>query len=167
MELAAAGLFRARWTDEIHDEWMRNVLKDRTDLKAEQLERTRGLMNGAVSDCLVTNYEPLIAGLTLPDQNDRHVLAAAIRSGSDGIVTFNLRDFPKQYLASFGIEALHPDEFIYHQFGLNNANVLIAAQRCRERLKNPPKSAEEYLDILERQGLPQSVGELRKYSAVI
>ena len=68
---------------------------------------------------------------------------------------------------AFGIEALHPDEFIYHQFGLNNANVLIAAQRCRERLKNPPKSAEEYLDILERQGLPQSVGELRKYSAVI
>ena len=167
IELAAAGLFHARWTEEIHEEWTRNVLKDRTDLRAEQLERTRELMNRAVPDCLVANYGPLIEGLELPDPNDRHVLAAAIRSGSEAIVTFNLRDFPEPYLALFGIEALHPDKFIYHQFGSNAANVLIAAHRCRERLKNPPKSANEYLDILEKQGLPQSAGELRKYSTVI
>jgi len=167
MELAAGGLFRARWSDEIHGEWMRSVLADRPDLVAAQLERTRDLMNGAVPDALVTKYEPLIAGLQLPDPNDRHVLAAAIRSASDGIVTFNLKDFPKDYLASFGIEVLHPDAFICHQFGLNNASVLIAAQRCRARLKRPPKSAEEYLDALERQGVPQLVSELRKYGAVI
>ena len=80
MHLAMTGLFRARWTDQIHDEWIRNVLANRPDLKAEQLKRTRELMDAHALDCLVTGYEKLIAGLTLPDPDDRHVLAAAIRA---------------------------------------------------------------------------------------
>jgi hypothetical protein len=83
MWLALTDLFNAKWTDEIHDEWIRNVLADRPDLKPEQLERTRQLMNTRVRDCLVTGYENLIERLTLPDQDDRHVLAAAILAGAD------------------------------------------------------------------------------------
>src|SRR5215813_13223617 len=104
MWLALTGLFNARWTDQIHDEWIRNVLADRPDLKAEQLERTRLLMNTKVRDCLVTGYDDLIERLTLPDPDDRHVLAAAIRAGADVIVTINLRDFPEPTLAQFSIE---------------------------------------------------------------
>lgn len=167
MELAANGLFRVKRTEQIHDEWVRNVLKNRDNLTREQLERTRRLMNLAIPDCLVEGYEDLVAGLALPDRNDRHVLAAAIASASDGIVTFNLKDFPRPYLAKFSIELLHPDEFIHHQFGLDNAAVLVAVQRCRGRLRNPPKTADQYLDTLEVQGLPQTVAELRPYSAVI
>ncbi|MDB5542422.1 MAG: uncharacterized protein JWQ89_4149 [Devosia sp.] len=124
-------------------------------------------MNRAVPDSLVEGYEDLISGLQLPDPDDRHVLAAAIAGGCDAIISFNLRDFPKDTLARFGIEATHPDEFLFHQFGLNNAKVLAAALACRGRLKSPPSSATEYLDILERQGLPIFVAELREYASVI
>jgi len=169
MELAAAGLFRAKWTDEIHDEWIRNLLKNRPELAAAQLARTRQLMNVAVPDCLVDRaaYEPLVQSLVLPDPNDRHVLAAAIAAGADAIVTFNLSDFPQSTLEQYEIELLHPDDLIFHQFGLNNPAVLVAAQRCRARLKNPPKTAEEYLDTLEKQSLPKTVAELRDYAGVI
>ena len=78
MHLATRALFSAKWTDAIHDEWISSVLKDRSDLTKEQLERTRRLMNGHVRDCLVTGYESLIPSLALPDPEDRHVLAAAI-----------------------------------------------------------------------------------------
>jgi hypothetical protein len=78
MHLALADLFRAKWTDEIHDERTRSVLENRPDPTREQLERTRELMNGHVRDCLVIGYEVLIPELTLPDPDDRHVLAAAI-----------------------------------------------------------------------------------------
>lgn len=54
MELALTDLFKARWTDEIHDEWIRNVLKNRSDLTIEKLTRTKNRMNTAVRDCLVT-----------------------------------------------------------------------------------------------------------------
>src|SRR5436305_1222930 len=108
MCLALTDLFRARWTDDIHDEWIRNVLEARPDLKREQLERTRELMNANVRDCLVEGYQGLIPALTLPDPDDRHVLAAAIRANASVIVTFNLRDFPPDLLAPYGVETQHP-----------------------------------------------------------
>lgn len=79
MHLALTDLFRAKWTDEIHNEWIRSVLKNRPDLTEERLQRTRTLMDSHVRDCLVCGYESLISSLALPDENDRHVLAAAIR----------------------------------------------------------------------------------------
>jgi PIN domain len=167
MELAAAGLFRAKWTDKIHEEWITALLRDRPDLKPEKLQRTKKLMNEAVLDCLVEGYEQLIPSLTLPDKSDRQVLAAAIHSHCDGIITFNLRHFPTQIVAPYDIEVQHPDEFLHHQFGLDTPAVVIAAQRIRSRLKNPPVSAEDYLRSLESQGLVKTVGRLTDYAAVI
>lgn len=114
LQLALPHIFRARWSDSIHDEWIRNVLKDRPDLTPAQLDRTRGLMDAAVPDALVRGYEKLVTTLELPDQDDRHVLAAAICGRCDVIVTFNLKDFPKSALAEHDIDAQHPDEFIGH-----------------------------------------------------
>lgn len=167
LELATAQLFRAKWTDQIHEEWTRNVLKNRPDLSAEQLNRTKDLMNQAVMDCLVEGYEDLIPAINLPDKDDRHVLAAAIRSGADAIITFNLKDFPQKILDRYEIEVLHPDEFLHYQIGLDQAAVVVAAQRCRARLKNPPRTAEEYLATLAAQSLPKTVGELTPFCAVI
>ncbi len=87
MQLAMTGLFRARWSAMIHDEWTRSVLRVRPDLTTEQLDRTRQLMDSHVLDAVVTGFEPLIDALELPDPDDRHVLAAAIRCGADAIVT--------------------------------------------------------------------------------
>lgn len=112
LRLGAAGLVQPKWTDQILDECFRNIAASRPELSGESLKRTRKLMNAAVRDCLVTDFEQLIDGLRLPDHDDRHVLAAAIRSGAQSIITFNLRDFPKDNLEPVGIEAQSPDEFL-------------------------------------------------------
>jgi len=161
MRLALTDLFRARWSEDIHDEWMRSVLEARPDLTREQLERTRDLMNQHVRDCIVEGYESLTPSLELPDPNDRHVLAAAIHANASVIVTFNLKDFPPEYVAQYGIEAQHPDEFITHLIDLNQARVCAAAEEQRSSLRHPPKTIEEYLDTLLRQGLPQTTALLR------
>jgi predicted nucleic acid-binding protein len=114
LELAISELFAAKWTETIHDEWIRGLLRSRPELK-EKLHNTRRLMNEAVPDALVENFEPLIDGLKLPDANDRHVLAAAIKCNAQIIVTSNLKDFPPESLEPYGIEAMHPDEFIEHR----------------------------------------------------
>ena len=93
MHLALIGVFRAKWSAEVHEEWIRNLLINRADLTRTKLERTRQLMDKAAPDALVRGYEHLIPGLALPDPNDRHVLAAAIRAGASVIVTCNLADF--------------------------------------------------------------------------
>jgi len=167
MHLALTDLFRAKWNAAIHDEWIRSVLANRPDLVREQLERTRQLMDTHVRDCLVTDYEDLIPAIALPDPDDRHVLAAAIRSGADVIVTFNLEDFPPEALKKWGIEAQHPDDFIRHLLDLAPHIVCAAARRQRESLKNPPMSVDDFLGALERQGLAQTVAELRRFADLI
>jgi predicted nucleic acid-binding protein len=167
MHLAMTGLFRAKWSAEVHEEWIRNLLINQPDLTRVQLERTRDLMNKHALDALVTGYEDLIPGLQLPDPADRHVLAAAIRGRADVIVTMNLKDFPEAVLESFRIEAQHPDEFILHLLGLSPGTVLSAARAHRASLKNPPKAESEYLETLERQGLTQTVSVLREFIGAI
>jgi len=166
LRLATTGLFAAKWTDEIHDEWTRNLLSNRPELE-EQIKRTRTLMDNAVPDCLVTNYEPLVSNLSLPDPNDRHVLAAAIRSGAQIIVTFNLKDFPEDVLSAYDIEAMHPDVFIEHQLDLHQPLVISTVKQHRASLKRPPRTAEEYLETLSTQGLVVTSGILHEYSDLI
>lgn len=163
IRLAQAGLVRAKWTDAIHDEWIRSVLKDKPHLSAERLSRTRTLMNEAVRDCLVTGYEDLIVSLELPDSNDRHVLAAAVRANAECIVTCNLKDFPPESLSPFDLQAVHPDAFILELLDFAPAEVCTVVKRQQEALRNPPKSLEELFATLEGQGLPQSVARLRQF----
>lgn len=162
VRLARTDLFRARWTDAIHDEWLGNLLQARPDLSAAQLERTRQLMNAAVRDCLVTGYEARIANLTLPDPNDRHVLAAAIEAQAQIIVTFNLRDFPANQLEPFGIVAQHPDDFLLRVIALNPLTVRETVEVHQQALKNPPKPPADYLETLLKQGLPKATAVLEK-----
>lgn len=166
MRLATTGLFSAKWTDAIHDEWIRNVLSGRPELE-QQLLRTRTLMDQAVSDCLVTGYEALIEGLELPDADDRHVLAAAIRAGAQTIVTHNLKDFPAEALTPFAIEAIDPDTFVEQQMDLHEGAVVATARSHRAALTNPPKDVDAYLETLTAQGLVASADRLREFDALI
>ncbi|WAH59668.1 PIN domain-containing protein [Pseudomonas silvicola] len=167
MHLALTGVYRARWSGQIHDEWTRNVLKNRSDLTKAQLHRTVEAMNRAVPDCLVSDYEPLMPGLDLPDEDDRHVLAAAIKCGATVIVTYNLKDFPAEILKRFEIEALHPDVFLSDVWDLDQAAVLEAVQKQRASLKNPRYTARELLDTLLTQRLPEIVKHLSSYELFI
>lgn len=167
MELAAARLYRLKWSEDVLREWIENLLENRKDLERARLERTKACMQENVMDANVVGYEDLIPGLTLPDPDDRHVLAAAIRSKSDAIVTFNLRDFPPDYVSTFGVEVIHPDDFIFYQFDLDRASVINAARACRKRLKNPPRDAETYIRGLEAAGLPKTASELCNYGSFL
>ena len=162
MHLALSGLFRAKWSADIHEEWISALLRNRPDLIREKLERTRMLMDQHATDALVTGYQDLIPSLQLPDPNDRHVLAAAICARADVIVTFNTRDFPHNAIAAFGVEAQHPDEFVLHLLDLAPGIVRTAAQDHRLSLKKPAKTIEEYLNTLEAQGLTQTASVLRE-----
>ncbi len=167
MELAVSDLYRAKWSNAVHEEWIRALLRTRDDLTRERLGRTRDLMNAHVLDAVVSDFEDLIGVLKLPDPDDRHVLAAAIKGRADLIVTANLKDFPAGALARWGIEAQHPDEFLTHQFHLSQPVFLKAVKTVRLRLKNPPKSAEEYLDTLRAQGLLATVSEIAPFDQFI
>jgi len=170
LELSTEGIFLARWTDQIHDEWIEAVLRNApagAPITAQKLARTRELMNQAIPDSLVQGYEKLIDALHLPDPDDRHVLAAAIVARAGAIITMNLKDFPEETLVSFGVEAQHPDDFLLYQFDLAQDKVLGAVKRLRARLKNPPKTADEYLEILANLPLPQFVDKLQKFKDLI
>lgn len=162
MHLALTDLFKARWTDRIHEEWI-NALLRRGQYDRAILERTRDLMDANVRDAKVIGYEDLIAGLELPDLDDRHVLAAAIKAGADAIITTNLKDFPEETLSPYGIEVIHPDDFVYYQIDLAPAITCAAIKRQRQSLRNPPKTIDEFLTILQKQQLPQTVSALKKY----
>lgn len=163
LRLAVTGLFRARWSERIHDEWIQAVLRNRQDLKREQLDRTRELMDQAVPDCLVSGYEGIEATLALPDPDDRHVLAAAIKCGAGTIVTYNLKDFPDHLLAPLGLSAQHPDEFLEHAYDLDPVTVCKAVRDARTALKHPPVAANQLLDIYQSLGLATTVAALRTH----
>jgi hypothetical protein len=167
VELSILGIYKAHWTNAIHDEWIRNLLKDRPDLDPARLARTRALMDASGLDSRVEGYEHYIPVVRLPDPDDRHVAAAAIHARADAIVTFNLKDFPAEDLARHGLEAIHPDDFMAAQFDLDEAAVLTAAQRCIRRWKDPPVTPKDWLDILERNGMTKTVARLRDFAGVL
>jgi hypothetical protein len=167
MQLAITDLFRAKWTADIHREWIEALLRKEPHRDRAKLERTRDMMDSNTRDCLVTGYEALIPSLQLPDPDDRHVLAAAIVGRCDAIVTQNLKDFPEDALAPYGIDVQHPDEFFSNQLNLAPGMFCGAVQKLRRRLKNPPYTTDQYLDILTSNGLVATAAELRPFAELL
>jgi hypothetical protein len=162
--LAQTGLFRARWSDDVHREWMRAVVEKRPDLTLEKLEPTRRAMDRAVPDCLVAGYEPLIPSLTLPD---RHVLAAAIAARASVIVTFNVTDFPAAALQVHGMHAKHPDDFLLDIESLDPLSLIDAARDDLLHYANPPLTVDRYLADLRRAGIPKTADRLGRLKVLI
>lgn len=161
IRIAQSGTVQAKWTNVILDEMLAALRRNRPDIPAERLERLRDLMNKAVRDCLVTGHEPLIEGLKLPDPDDRHVLAAAIKAGAQVIVTRNLKDFPESDLQPWDIEAKSPDAFVLDQVHLDIRAVAASVRQIADSRTNPPEAIEDVLIQLERDGLVESVTALR------
>ncbi len=161
LHVADSDLYAPKWTDIIHQEWTRNLLQNRSDLNTEQLQRTVRAMNAAFPDATVTHFETLIDSILLPDPDDAHVLAAAIRCRANLIVTANLKDFPVAYLSQYDLDVQHPDQFIGELIDLNPGEVWQAFQKQVANLKRPPKTAEQVLDILRRTGLEMTANRLR------
>jgi predicted nucleic acid-binding protein len=162
IRVAGIGVVRAHWSDRILDECFRNILANRPDLQPAALERTRELMKKAIADNVVTGFEHLIEGLELPDPDDRHVLAAAVRAGAQAIVTMNLKDFPAAKLRPYGVEAIHPDDFLLDLLDLAPGAIASVVVEQAAGLKRPPRTLEELLGTLRDQGLVRAVAKLHE-----
>jgi predicted nucleic acid-binding protein len=114
---ASYDLFTPKWSNHIFDEW-KNIMA-RKGIDETEINKRLEKAQQAFPDALVKNYESLIDFLNLPDEKDRHVLAAAIKTNANLIVTNNLKDFPFSYLSQFGLSAKSADEFITDTIDLN------------------------------------------------
>lgn len=154
-------LFTPKWSIHIFDEW-EAVMKRKGIPKPERLKRI-DVANKAFPDAMVTNYENLIHSLDLPDEKDRHVLAAAIKTNANIIVTENLKDFPESYLASFGLNAKSSDDFLTDMIDLNPKKAVEAFRQLVMNRTRPDLDEFEILDRLRKLGLTNTANYLHAY----
>jgi PIN domain len=161
LEAASHHLFRPQWTDDIHAEWTRSVLARRPGADPASIAKRCNDMDTYFPDACVDHYQPIIAGLDLPDPDDRHVLAAAIFCEAPLIVTFNLRHFPSTALAPKGVRAVHPDAFLINLLDQHPDAMIQSAKAVRRRLNAPPQSPDEFLAALAKAKLTGFATALR------
>ncbi len=163
VRVAQEGLVQAKWTERILDEAFGNLKENRPELDSAKIDKQRALINSMVRDCIIEDYEPLIPCLALPDEKDRHVLAAAIKSRAQVIVTSNLQDFPEESLQPWQVEAMSADDFVRDLIDLHEPEVRRILEVMSQSFKRPPLSPDEILDRLVALSPPmtESVAALR------
>lgn len=162
IQCAFDGLVEARWTDDIHDEWIRNLAANAPTLPIERLVETRDRMKAVLPDADVTDYRHLIPELRLPDPDDRHVLAAAIAGRAAYIVTWNLKDFPAKDLASHGVTSQSPDAFLTDLHAAFPDALISSVKRARQNLRKTMPSVDMFIDGLQQSGLKTFPALLRQ-----
>ncbi|ORE92685.1 hypothetical protein ATO13_17229 [Stappia sp. 22II-S9-Z10] len=113
--------------------------------------------------CNFAAFECVCVGL--PDPGDIHVLAAALKTRADVLVTDNLKHFPRDIVADVGIEVKSAADFIADTIELDPGRAVAAIKRMRERLNRPTMNAEELLNAMDASGLTESVNALQSYVA--
>ncbi len=145
---AHAGLYRLQLTDDILEEVRRNLIKQ-IGLSENKAQRVVDAVRANFPESFDTGHRLLIESMPINDK-DRHVLAEAVFSNAQVIVTQNLKDFPPDALALFNVEAQSPDDFLVHLFHLSTENMIkIIVEQARD-LNNPPKTLSELLNELQR-----------------
>lgn len=161
LTFAHEGLFRARFTEEIMYEWTKNLVQQKPELEESVISQAR-MIRQTFDECFVTGHMSLIDGLEMPDKDDRHVLAAAIRCSAQVIVTENRRDFPPDLLEEYDIEVLGADDMLVSTYELFPVEAARALGRVRRRYKNPSMTVSEFLLDLTRAGLPKLAAVARR-----
>ena len=161
VQFGVDAIIAPRWTTRIHEEWIRNLVAAGR-APHERLLLTLDLMNSALPEADVQGWETYMRGLNLPDPDDRHVLAAALAAEAQIILTMNLRDFPSSDLSPHGVVALHPDGFLCELYDADPELLQSSTEMAHAHLTRSTPSFGDYLDGLERQGLPQFTNRLRR-----
>ncbi|AVX05968.1 putative ribonuclease VapC50 (plasmid) [Maritalea myrionectae] len=165
LSFAEAGFFRPRWSKQILDEFHGYFVKRYGD--EETADRQRQNMMAAFPEALVEGHEVLIDALKLPDEDDRHVLACAIKTKASVIVTDNLKDFPNDALIEYEIEAISLDDFVADTLDLGGAEAIYVIKKMRQRFANPELTAEELILRIEKCGMVETSKILAEYSELI
>ena len=151
-------LYTPKWSEHIFDEW-KKVMKEK-GVSEEEANKRINKVNSAFPDALVQNYKVLIDHLKLPDEDDRHVLAAAIRTNANLIVTNNIKDFPESYLQLFSLSAKTADDFLTDIIDLNQEQAIAAFKEMVLNKKNPKQDEFEILNQLRNAGLRDTANYL-------
>jgi hypothetical protein len=159
---ASERLFRPVWSAPILDEWQRSVQRRRPDMSETKIGSIRSLMLEHFPDAMVEGFEPVAHALTLPDPDDRHVLAAAIVGKCHGIITANLKDFPQDRVTPFQIEVVHPDDFIVNIVDIDPPKAMAACRAHRVAMTQTNPSPEDYLDRYRAANLVQAHARLNE-----
>ena len=159
LRVAEKGLYRPLWSDRILAEAQEATEEIHPGIGVDKCYAD---MRGAFGDALVTGWEPLEAGIVLPDEDDRHVVAAAIQAGAQAVVTFNLRDFPARTLSHHGLEVIHPDAFLLDQLDLSPPTVLQALTEQADHTTRPRLSSRELIVLLSRAGVPGFADQVQR-----
>ena len=154
-------LYTPKWSNHIFDEW--TDVMARKGVSAEEIKKRVNAVNHAFPDALVNNYQGLIKNLELPDPKDCHVLAAAIKTNANVIVTNNLKDFPEDYLDSFDIKAKSADDFLTDIIDLNHEEAIKAFREMVLNKKKPELDEYQVLDLLRRSGLNATADYLHAF----
>jgi predicted nucleic acid-binding protein len=153
VQAAVDRVIEARWTDAIHDEWMRNLAANAPAIPIARLENARRLMNEAVPTATVRGHEDHMASVNLPDPDDRHVVAAGIAGGASTIVTWNVRHFPLKELKKFGLRRETPDAFLADLYDQVPDLMIGSLANARRNLTKTRVSASDFIAILNGQRL--------------
>lgn len=161
LSLAEAGFYRPRWSAIILNEFERYYIGRYEDPEGAAQQRAR--MEEAFPEALVQNFETLMEVATLPDPDDRHVLATAIHSKAAVIVTDNLRHFPPEILGPFDIEARSLDDFVADILDMAELEAVRALRTMRERFQKPELDAETLIAKIEKLKLQKTAAILYPY----
>lgn len=162
LRLAAEKVCVIHWSAEVQDEWKRHLVEDAGYSEAV-IARTQARMEAAFPSAVVTDYETLMSQLSLPDGDDRHVLAAALKAGADILVTFNLKDFPDSAVPA-SLTVQHPDVVLRHLLTTNPEGCQVTLTKLVASLKNPPMTVMDIAAALEKNQMPESAALLRDLS---
>lgn len=149
LRLAEHGIYRPIWSADVLAELERN-LAERVGSPAAR--RRVAAMASAFPDASVEGYHYLVPTMTC-DAKDRHVLAAAVRSGAAVLVTFNTADFPAESYEQFALDVVHPDDFLLDQIDLHEQAVRASLAEQVDSARNPPLTLTELLAALSRAGV--------------
>ena len=147
LRAAEAGLFRLCLTYDILEEMKRNLIEN-SHMAEDKAQRIVDHIKNFFDEAFVIKHTLLIPSMPI-NEKDRHVLAAAVASGAQIIVTQNLKDFPPHLLAPFEVEALSADDFLIHQFTQNKEEIVAIIKQQASCLKNPPVTVTWVLERLE------------------
>lgn len=165
VQAAVDRLVEARWTDAIHEEWIRNLSADVPAIPLERLQITRRLMNDALPAAMVSGYEQHVRKVTLPDPNDRHVVATGVAANASLILTWNLRHFPESELRKFGLRKMTPDAFLCGLLDEIPDLVIGSLAHARRNLSKTRVSGPDFIAILKGQKLVQFAKRVEKFAS--
>ena len=166
MWLSINKVFQPIWSETIHQEWILALSKNKNSpykIDPTILLNIKRLMNYHSPHSTITDYEDISYNLSLPDKNDSHVLAAAIKSNSQFIVTFNLRDFPTSYIEQFNIKIIHPDDFLVLIYKNNKNDFIKSFEQMLSVFKNPKINIVEQCAFFKKLKLTKTADKILKH----